>query len=338
VWTSGSPCGLPVFFQPAPAEAIGADLACPPIVQKMTRKIKQLAVLFADLCGSTRLYCLLGDERARGTVNVAMTVVAEILPRFGGWLVKTLGDEAMCAFEDPNAAVEAACEIHSRIEAALLDGHPIAMHMGLNYGPVIVEGSDMFGDTVNAASHLCAAAAAGQLLIADQTFNALSGPSRDRARPLFFAVLKGNTAESTVYRVLWHADTSMLTDVNLRRHNLIPPDTGTLLLTFGSTAIRIVPHRAVVTLGRDVACDLTIDDRFASRKHATISLRRTQVFLSDQSANGTFVRRPDGSVAHVFRTELLLDGEGEISLGRAFDQEPLHAIGFRRDRRALYRV
>jgi hypothetical protein len=35
---------------------------------------------------------------------------------------------------------------------------------------------------------------------------------------------------------------------------------------------------------------------------------------------------------------LLLDGAGEISLGRAFDQGEAHAISFRRDRRALYRV
>ncbi len=304
----------------------------------MTRITKHLAVLFADVCGSTRLYCTLGDESARTTVNSALQIASAVLPEFGGWTIKTLGDEVMCVFEDPDRAVQAACEMQSRIEAAQPGGQRIAMHMGLHFGPVLVEAGDVFGDTVNAASHLCAVASPGHILISDQTVSALSGATKERARPLFFAVLKGNTAESTVYRVLWQADTSMLTDVNLRRHNLIPPDIGSLLVILGSTEIRIDPRRPSVSLGRDIACDLTLADSFVSRRHATLTLRRTQVFLTDQSTNGTFIRRPDGATAHVFRTELLLDGEGEISLGRAFEQEPVQSIRFKRDRRALYRV
>jgi adenylate cyclase len=304
----------------------------------MTRKIKQLAVLFADVCGSTGLYCTLGDERARNTVNAALEVVCGVLPEYGGWRVKCIGDEVMCAFEDPNYALEAACEMQSRIDVALFEGHRITMHMGMHYGSVLVESDDVFGDTVNAASHLCAVASAGQILIADQTVNALTGSAKERARPLFFAVLKGNTAESTVYRVLWQNDISMLTDVNLRRHNLIPPDVGSMLLAFEDRELRIDPHRAVLTLGRDDCCDLKVDDSYVSRRHATLMLRRTQVFLTDQSTNGTFVRRADGGTAHVFRSELLLDGVGEISLGRAFDQNAIRPIRYCRDRRALYRV
>jgi hypothetical protein len=39
----------------------------------------------------------------------------------------------------------------------------------------------------------------------------------------------------------------------------------------------------------------------------------------------------------VFRTELILDGAGQLSLGRAFDQPDVEVIQFRRDRRAMYR-
>ena len=304
----------------------------------MTRTSKHLAILFGDVCGSTQLYCALGDDQARSAVNAALQTVAAILPRYSGWIVKTLGDEVMCAFEDPNLAVEAACAMQSRLDCAQPTGQRIAMHMGINYGPVLVEAADVFGDTVNAASHLCAAASAGQILIADQTFNALTGASKERARPLFFAVLKGNTAESTVYRVLWQTDTSMLTDVNLRRHNLIPPDVGSMIVRLGAEQIRIDPRRCVITLGRDPGCDLHVNDGYASRRHATLTLRRTHVFLADQSTNGTFVRRADGSTAHLFRSELMLDGEGAISLGRAFEENEAQPILFKRDRRALYRV
>jgi class 3 adenylate cyclase len=304
----------------------------------MTQVTKQLAVLFADVCGSSVLYCTLGDERAQITVNSALQIVSAVLPEFGGQMVKTIGDEVMCIFADPNQAVQAACAMQSRIDAAQPGGQRISMHMGVHFGPVLVEAGDVFGDTVNAASHLCAVASPGEILISDQTASALSGATRKRASPLFFAILKGNTAESTVYRIPWQSGTSMLTDVNFGRHNLIPPDIGSLLVMLDSTQLRIDLRRPIVTLGRDIACDLTVVDSFVSRRHATLTLRHTQVFLTDQSTNGTFVRRSDGATAHVFRTELLLDGEGEISLGRAFEQETVQTIRFKRDRRALYRV
>ena len=91
----------------------------------MTRTIKHLAVLFADVCGSTQLYSELGDEQARSAINTALQTVAATLPKYSGWVVKTLGDEVMCAFEDPNLAVEAACAMQSRLEAAQPAGRGI---------------------------------------------------------------------------------------------------------------------------------------------------------------------------------------------------------------------
>ena len=110
-----------------------------------------------------------------------------------------------------------------------------------------------------------------------------------------------------------------------------------MLIIHGNTEIRIDPRRSEILIGRGEECDIQVRDPFASRRHALIVLRRTQVHLVDQSTNGTFVRRVTGEYAHVFRSELLLDGAGQISLGRAFDQPEVELIQFRRDRRALYR-
>ncbi len=138
--------------------------------------------------------------------------------------------------------------------------------------------------------------------------------------------------------MIWQTDPAILTDVNATGRNTIPPDRGALLVGFPGAELRIDPQRPEIVLGRADACDVRVDDRYASRRHAVIALRRTRVYLIDQSSNGTFVRRATGEVEHVFRGELVLEGEGEISLGRAFDQDRVTAIGFRRDRRALYRV
>ena len=64
----------------------------------MTRQSQNLAVLFADVSDSTSLYQKLGDATARNIINACLTTVTSVLPRFEGRLVKTIGDEVMCAF------------------------------------------------------------------------------------------------------------------------------------------------------------------------------------------------------------------------------------------------
>lgn len=302
------------------------------------RRSATMTVLFADICGSTGLYRELGDEAARSIVADGLDALVAVLPRYGGRLVKTLGDEVMCVFTEPDWAVLAAAEMQVRVGTVRLGRPGLGIHVGLHCGPVLMEGEDVFGDTVNAASYLCAVASRGQILTTEATIACLSATVKERTRALFFAVIKGSSAEAPLYQVIWQHDSSVLTDVNLRRHNLVPPDSGSLLISCGGVQVRLDPRRPSIVLGRDPDCDIVVADSFASRRHAKLVLRRTQVFLSDHSTNGTFVRRSDGEGAHVFRSELLLDGAGELSLGRGFDQGEVQAIGFHRDRRALYRV
>ena len=51
-----------------------------------------LAVLFADVSGSTALYDTLGDVRARSIVARCIAVMTETTHRHGGTLIKTIGD------------------------------------------------------------------------------------------------------------------------------------------------------------------------------------------------------------------------------------------------------
>ena len=69
-----------------------------------------MTVLFADICGSTRLYASLGDRAAREIVDAGTAVIVGVLPQYRGRLVKTLGDEVMCVFPNPSDAVAAAIE------------------------------------------------------------------------------------------------------------------------------------------------------------------------------------------------------------------------------------
>lgn len=79
----------------------------------MAREVRNLTVLFADICGSTSLYHALGDETARSLVAAGLAEITAVLPEHSGCLVKTIGDEVMCTFDDPDRAVQAAAMMYA---------------------------------------------------------------------------------------------------------------------------------------------------------------------------------------------------------------------------------
>lgn len=297
-----------------------------------------MAVLFADISDSTSLYQKLGDSAARNIVDACLTLISGTLSRFDGRVVKTIGDEVMCVFPSADLGVLAASDMQSQVAARRPGGYPVAIHIGLHYGPVLVEEDDVFGDTVNVAAYLAAAAAAEQILTTESTEQCLSAALKACVRPIFHAVLKGAREESTVYQVLWRTDNIDLTDVNLRSLKVIPADTGSLLIALNEERVRVDQWRPSVVIGRSKDCDLVVADSFASRQHFTIKLVRTHFYLFDHSINGTFVSLESGAEVHVLRRELLLDGSGQISVGRSRLEQPSELISFTRDRRSMFRV
>lgn len=297
-----------------------------------------MAVLFADISESTRLYQKLGDTAARAIVAESLAVISSVLARHQGRLVKTIGDEVMCVFPSADLAVLAASEMQTSITAGRPGDHPVAIHIGLHHGPVLVEEDDVFGDTVNVAAYLAAVASGEQILTTQTTESHLSDALKTCVRPIFNTVLKGATEETRVYQVLWRADNIALTDVNLKSDKSIPADTGSLVLSLGEERVRVDQWRIGVVVGRAKECDLVVTDKFASRKHFTIRLVRTHFYLYDHSINGTFVSLESGEEVHVLRRELLLDGSGQICLGHSRDDQPTEIISFARDRRSMFRV
>jgi adenylate cyclase len=119
------------------------------------------AMCFLDLTGYTRVTEERGDHAAAElAAGLAVLVERSSRPR-GGTPVKWLGDGVMLHFRDPPGAVTASLELVRQVPAA---GLPPA-HVGVAAGPVVVQGGDYFGRTVNLASRVAAHAQAGQVLV-----------------------------------------------------------------------------------------------------------------------------------------------------------------------------
>jgi hypothetical protein len=216
--------------------------------------------------------------------------------------------------------------------------YPVGIHIGLAFGPVILEALDVFGDTVNVAAYLTAVAMREQILATQSLESALSPELKSCIRPVFHAVLKGSDTESMVYQVLWKTDRMEITDVNLHSHKVIPGDTGSLIVELDGERVRIDQWRPSITIGRAPECDLIVPDRYASRQHLTVKLMRTRFYLIDHSINGTFVKLKDGQEVHVLREDFPLDRSGEISVGRSGAGRTEGLITFSYDRRSMYRI
>ena len=304
----------------------------------MARVTEHMAVLFADVSDSSSLYRTLGDTAAHDLVNACLTLISEEVVRRNGRIIKTIGDEIMCVFPRADDAVLAASEMQAQVDLKRFGKEPVKIHIGLHYGPVLVEGDDICGYTVNAAAYLSAVAGPEQILTTGAVERALPAELRNCLRPIFRAVLKGSVEESIVFQVLWQRDAADVASGGPGTQDFLPADEGGLLLTHRDQTLRLDFRRRDVTIGCDRECDLVVEEESASRHHAGIRLLRTHFYLFDHSVNGTFVTLQGGEEVHVLHGQLLLEGAGSLTPGRSARDGAAEIITFSRDRRSIYRV
>src|SRR5881628_1655637 len=170
----------------------------------MEKKPVNLAVLFADITGSTRLYEKLGNARALECVGLCLNIMRESALGCGGRVVQTIGDEVLCVFPTALAATQAATEMQSRVEMQEpVSGQRLQIHVGLQFGPVLEEGQDVFGDCVNVASRMVKLAKPAQIIAAGECVEPLSAARRALTRVIDKLPVKGRQQEVDVYEVLW---------------------------------------------------------------------------------------------------------------------------------------
>jgi len=178
----------------------------------------ELAVLFSDVVGSTRIYEVLGDQRAREIVSLCIDLMTAGAEQNNGTVIKTMGDEVMATFPTADDALNAAAQIQRQISshpALQLDGQSVAVRIGCHFGPVVLESKDVFGATVHTANRMTSQAKSGQIMTTAATVERLSPEWRSSVRQIDIALLKGQGAEVTLYEAIWHSEdvTSMLPSI-----------------------------------------------------------------------------------------------------------------------------
>ena len=271
------------------------------------------AVLFADIAGSSSLYKKIGDEQAKEAIFKSMRVMESLIQVNGGIVIKTIGDEIMSRFDDPNAATDCARAIQQHFEQAK---GPIAVKIGYHYGPAILENNDVFGDAVNTAARMVSVANPWQIVTSEITVNCLSQDNQMHANRFDYAKIKAFKESVPICLINWELNTGSMTTLMPVARPAEKEDTVSRITIYAQgKSVVVTPEMTDYTIGRDVECNLVIPSPFASRKHAWIEFRRNKFVLVDHSTNGTWVVTGNEKEMFLKREELPLRGRGVISLG-----------------------
>ena len=148
-------------------------------------KRKLTAILYTDVAGYSRLTG--GDEEGthRRVMEVLDFASAQIESE-GGSVLRYAGDAILAEFSSAVAAVKCAVSIQLELSAqnqALDDDKKVQIRIGINIGDVIEDRGEVFGDGVNLAARLEAAAAEGGICVSasvqEQTLGKLDADFTD---------------------------------------------------------------------------------------------------------------------------------------------------------------
>jgi class 3 adenylate cyclase len=140
--------------------------------------VKNIAILFTDLKGSTKFYNEKGDAYAYKIVSDHFDILMQKARELDGAIVKTIGDAVMAIFTNPVQSLLYAISIHKEIKNLnSKNGNPesISLKVGIHIGPAIAvtmnEKLDYFGSTVNLAARTEGQCNGNDIVITKQLFD-----------------------------------------------------------------------------------------------------------------------------------------------------------------------
>lgn len=231
-------------------------------------------------------------------------------------VLKRIGPRLMLIAENADVAARAAValQVAAGQFPAAAGGKP-GLGIGFHHGRVIQNADDVFGDTVNLAARLVEKAARGQILLIAETAEQVGSLYRRSIRRLLSVQLKGIDQELGLCEMVWRADEPatfypFTADAE-------PAVRVKLKLKYRGTKLVLKRIVEAVSIGRDAACKVVVQDEHASRHHCSIQRRRERFVLVDKSTNGTFVTFEGEPELALRRDEITLRKRGWICFGQS---------------------
>jgi class 3 adenylate cyclase len=131
-------------------------------------------VLFTDIVGSTEHAAQIGDRAWRNVLDRHHAIVRELLDRFRGCEIKTLGDGFVATFDRPAAAVRCAQEIVEQVNTLGL-----SVRCGVHTGECELLDGDVGGIAVHISARINVLARGGEVLVSSTVKDLVVGSDLD---------------------------------------------------------------------------------------------------------------------------------------------------------------
>ncbi len=291
-------------------------------------------VVFADLTGSTGLFESVGNVAATDVVTRCTRALGYHLSRSGGRVVKFLGDGVLALFNDTASAVECCVKTQDIMRDLKMKDpqqRPLGVKIGIEYGAIIEQNGDCYGDAVNVAARLSDRAGANEILIGESVFRRLPDTLLLACQSIDRIAVRGKAEPMRVWRVDWGRGAE--STITIPMELLVAQDrlrgTQRLDLNRLDQHLELIPTNGPLVIGRDRAAGFFVNDQRVSRRHAGIEWAGGQCTLTDFSSNGTWVRFLSAPTPIILKREsCVLYGQGEIGLGATVDDFTVPILTF----------
>lgn len=163
----------------------------------MSQSRQLAAIMFTDIVGYTAL--MGNDEQHAFTLlNKNRQLQKPIIGAFDGRWIKEIGDGTMASFNTVSDAVNAAIKIQEACNSA----NDFQLRIGIHQGEVVFENDDVFGDAVNIAARIQAAASPGCIFISETVNHNISNKKDIKTQFIKEEILKNVSLPVKMYQVI----------------------------------------------------------------------------------------------------------------------------------------
>ena len=135
------------------------------------------AILAADAVGYSKQMGV-DEEAAFSALTARRTIIDAVIEKHGGRIFSTAGDSVVAEYQSTVEAVRSAVEIQNQIlelNKGLGETGQMTFRIGVNFGDVMLEEGNIFGDGVNVAARLEALSPPGGVCVSKQVMEQVSG-------------------------------------------------------------------------------------------------------------------------------------------------------------------
>lgn len=293
----------------------------------------KLAILYADVSGSTRIYETWGDAVARKNIDHCLKILSDITAGHEGQVIKTIGDEIMCSFPNPVRAALSAKEMQQALrdasEAGRFDIGAMHVKIGWHYGTVNQRAGETVGEAPVTAQQVISLAKADEILASEQSLDNIPDEIKHNIRLIDSVQAEAWSGMLNVYAVPWEEEDDVTSMGGVAAGRARPSACASLVLEYAGRTVTVDAAHARCSIGRGTENDLCVLGQFTSRLHAEIVFSHGNISLRDKSTNGTVIINADGHASRVHRESARLTDRGTLCFGGMPETDPDAAVRFR---------